>query len=141
MFILVSFFTACSLQRGQELEVKPEAVQGVKPSVSPETAKEEAIPIVKVGKIKENPQAYLGKLIMIEGEYRGWRGEAQNPLITRSDWAVKDETGTIYVTGKPACYLDPYKDVGRMVVITGTLLLKDQIPYVKVKEIQVIDGG
>lgn len=138
MVILVSFLTACGLQRGQGLEVKPEAAQGVKPPVSPEPDKEkEAIPLVKIGEIKENPQAYLGKLIMIEGEYRGWRGEAEGPVITRSDWAVKDETGTIYVTGKPACYLDPYKDVGRRVVITGALLLKGQIPYIKVRSVRL----
>ena len=92
---------------------------------------------VKINKIKRDPLKYQGRLLIIEGEYRGWRGETENPLITRSDWAIRDETGTIYVTGKSPG-LDPHRDVGKGIVVTGTLHLKGEIAYIKVKEIEPV---
>ncbi|OFX15574.1 MAG: hypothetical protein A2Z18_09980, partial [Armatimonadetes bacterium RBG_16_58_9] len=67
----------------------------------------------------------LGKRIMIEGVYRGWKPDMKDPNckdgppVTRGDWAVSDETGCIYVTG--AVDLDPAKDVGTKITVVGKL--------------------
>lgn len=98
---------------------------------------EKGIPVVKIGSLKKNPSLYLDKIITVKGKYRGWRAECVHPLVTRSDWGIKDETGTIYVTGKPASHLDPYKDIGRKITVTGTFHLKGKIPYIKAIRIEI----
>ncbi|MCK4649516.1 hypothetical protein KAT51_08335 [bacterium] len=96
---------------------------------------EKGISVVNIGSLKKNPSLYLGKMITIKGEYRGWKAEG-SPLITRSDWGVRDETGTIYVTGRLP-NLDPHQDIGRKITVTGTLHLKSDIPYIKVVRIEI----
>ncbi len=92
--------------------------------------------VVKIGNLKKNPSLYLGKMVTVKGEYRGWRAEGPPP-VTRSDWGVRDGTGTIHVTGKPASHLDPYRDIGRKITVTGTFHLKDDIPYIKAVRIEI----
>lgn len=107
---------------------------------------EKKVPVVKIGNLKKNPSLYLGKTVTVKGEYRGWKAECGPPPVTRSDWGVRDETGTIYVTGKPASHLDPYKDIGRKITVTGTFHLKknpyahlkiENIPYIKAVKIEI----
>lgn len=97
---------------------------------------EKGIPVVKIGSLKKNPSLYLGKIITVKGKYRGWRAECVHPLVTRSDWGIKDETGTIYVTGRLP-NLDPYQDIGRKIAVTGTFHLKGNIPYIKATKIEI----
>ncbi len=67
----------------------------------------------------------LGKKVLIKGTYRGWKPDRKDPNckpgppVTRSDWAVRDKTGCIYVTGPVK--LDPAKDVGAKITVVGRL--------------------
>ena len=65
------------------------------------------------------------KQVRISGTYRGFRPNPNDrnvkhgPPVTRSDWAISDSTGCMYVTGPSS--MDPDKDVGRKVTVVGKL--------------------
>ena len=85
---------------------------------------------VKISEIKNHINEYKGKLVKISGIYLGWRGNG-TPPVTRSDWAIKDESGQIYVTGKFP-NLDPYRDVGKNITVVGYVeLTKDGRVYIR----------
>jgi hypothetical protein len=94
------------------------------------------IPIVSIGRILENLSMYKGEVIEMRGEFLGWTSkEAIPPRITRSDWAVRDKTGSIYITGLWPGGFDPVKDIGRIVIIRGRVRLKGEVPYIEAKEV------
>lgn len=75
-------------------------------------------------------KSYLGKKVLISGEFRGWEGSAGPPPVTRSDWVVKDDTGYIYVLGAPP--FNPIEDKGKKIIVIGTLKVsKSDIPYIE----------
>ena len=67
----------------------------------------------------------LNRRVAIAAMYRGWRPDTSDPNckdgppVTRSDWAISDYTGCMYVTGPIS--LDPVRDVGVSVTVIGTL--------------------
>jgi len=71
-----------------------------------------------------------GRKVMLMGVYRGWSPDPgdpntkDGPPVTRSDWAVSDDTGCMYVTGNSK--LDPQKDQGTSVGVIGTLQRTDR---------------
>lgn len=82
------------------LALSPSCGPGLPSGTSP-TARpslwEGAIPI---GEILAHPEAYLGREVVIVAYYRGWDllGEVgHGPPLTRSDVAVADATGAIYI--------------------------------------------
>jgi len=75
------------------------------------------IPTIKISEVKNNIDVYKGKLVKIEGIFIGWQG-SEPPPVTRSDWAIRDETGEIYVTGMVP-NLDPCKDIGKNITVIG----------------------
>lgn len=80
--------------------------------------------------ILKNVKDYLGKKILIYGEFRGWEGGVGPPPVTRSDWVVKDETGGIYVLGAPP--FKPIEDKGKKIVVIGVLKIsQSNIPYIE----------
>jgi len=88
---------------------------------------------ITIADIRENPNSFLGKKVVISGVYMGWKSD-EPPPVTRSDWVVDDGTGRIYVTGKlPG--LDPVKDVGRNVTIVGYVKIANGKPYIEAVEI------
>lgn len=67
---------------------------------SPTTTRELWKGVVRIGDILSSPSSYKGKEVEIVGYYRGWDlfGEAGcGPPLTRSDIALADATGGIYV--------------------------------------------
>ncbi|MGC8971823.1 MAG: hypothetical protein ACP5K2_06445 [bacterium] len=83
-----------------------------------------------IGDIIRSVKDYLGKRLLISGEFRGWEGSADPPPVTRSDWIVKDDTGYIYVLGAPP--FNPIEDKGKEIVVIGTLKIsKGDIPYIE----------
>lgn len=81
-----------------------------------------------VKQVSDSIRQLVGQVVVINGEFRGW-DVGDNVLgtpITRSDWGIKDETGTIYVTGgtgglKP---IPPDGDVGKLIRLVA--LVKKQ---------------
>jgi len=62
-----------------------------------------------IGTILNAPREFDGRVFEIVGYYRGWNllGEARGTPVTRSDWAIADESGAMYVTGAAPRGLDP----------------------------------
>jgi hypothetical protein len=95
-------------------------------------------PQAAIGEIRANPTLYQGQTVTVEGVYQGWQGGYGSPPVTRSDWLVEDETGWLYVTGKPAGDLDPLDDIGRPIKVTGQLELTDDgEPYLVAGEVEI----
>jgi hypothetical protein len=95
--------------------------------------------LVNIGDILNNSESYNGELVTIEGMYLGWTGPSTGAQLTRSDWRIKDETGSIYVTGANSG-LDPYKDVGVNLIVLGIVHLIDGAPYLEGRAISLIDA-
>lgn len=98
---------------------------------------EEKSEYTSIQEIWNNPEKYQNQMVTLHGQYQGWHGEGiKHPLITRSDWVIKDDTGAIYVTGKTALKLRPEKDIGIEIIVKGQVLLnKDMVPYIKATEV------
>jgi len=96
---------------------------------------------VKIGSIIAEPESYDGREVKIKGKFIGWsmpEHEIVTPMITRSDWIVEDESGAIYVTGLSSEPLDPTNDVGRRVIVTGIVRLRDGKPYIEGKSLRAL---
>jgi hypothetical protein len=123
-FILLAVFLAVPLVTG---------CQQATPLPSPPA-------ITSIGDIRAAPTAYEGKVVTIGGKYQGWQGGFGPPPVTRSDWLVKDTSGWLYVTGKPAG-LDPLGDVGRPIKVTGLVrITENDEPYLYAQEVEVKVG-
>ncbi len=95
-----------------------------------QTTREEAI---NIANITSNPTEYEGKIVTVDGEYRGWEAGHGSPPVTRSDWVLADETGAIYVTGKISPGLDPVKDIGKKITVDGIVRVKNNQAYIEAK--------
>lgn len=77
-----------------------------------------------------NATQLLGRRVMIIATYRGMAPDSNNtntspgPPVTRSDWAICDSTGCMYVTG--AVTLDPSKDSGTRITVVGRIARTEQ---------------
>jgi hypothetical protein len=93
---------------------------------------------VAIGEVRAASALYEGQTVIIEGVYQGWQGGYGSPPVTRSDWLVEDNTGWLYVTGKPAGDLDLLGDIGRPVKITGQVELTEEgEPYLVAEEVEI----
>ena len=80
-----------------------------------------------------------GREVLVRGRYLGWKGEIEHPQITRSDWAIEDDTGAIYVTGLRAKGLDPVRDIGHLLEVLGTVRVNSKgVPYIWAEKVIVI---
>jgi hypothetical protein len=102
---------------------------------------------VALGDMIRWPRFYVGREIIVEGEYRGWQAKGlqgpvrHGPPHRRGDWIVKDGTGALYVSGARPKSADPVSDVGRQVRIEGVggLAAKNdtKVPYVKATSVSM----
>lgn len=95
-----------------------------------------------VSGIVENINAALGKLVQLSGTYRGWRPDPNSPAcrpgppVTRSDWAISDNTGCIFVTGRSG--LDPVDDIGKSITVSGIVRKTSRgQPYIEVRTVML----
>jgi len=101
-------------------------------SGEPVTGREE----LTIADIISEPAEYEGKTVTVSGEYRGWEAGHGSPPVTRSDWVVKDNTGSIYVTGKVSPGLDPYDDRGKQITVSGIVRVKDGQAYIEAETVR-----
>jgi hypothetical protein len=95
----------------------------------------------KIESIWRHPEAFQGQKVLVRGRYLGWRGQIEHPHITRSDWAIEDDTGAIYVTGLPAKGLDPVQDIGHLLEVLGTVGVSPKdVPYIRAERVAVEKG-
>ena len=86
---------------------------------------------IKIESIWSHPETFQGQKVLVRGRYLGWKGQIGHPLITRSDWAMEDNTGAIYVTGLPAQGLNPMQDIGHPLEVLGTVRVNPEgVPYI-----------
>ncbi len=102
----------------------------------------------RVGDIIRDPNLYAGRAVTIAGKYGGWSygGDVpvtdQGPPVTKSDWAVYDDSGGIYVQANGAAEIlesaypgtlnpmDP-SCLGTDLVVRGTVKISDEgVPYI-----------
>ena len=122
---------ACGL--AEEGPGRPDVIQTEKAPATGRKGHETAI-----GKIRNHPDRYEGRKVLLRGRFQGWRGQATPPGITRSDWIIGDDTGAIYVAGPPPGGLDPYRDIGRPLEVLGTVRLNEKsVPYIRIENVVV----
>ena len=92
-----------------------------------------------IGDILKFPKEFTGRKIIIKGEFLGWTSGVNSPMVTRSDWAVKDDTGIIYVTGKSPGGLDYYRDVGHTIRILGIVrIARNSMAYIEALSVTIL---
>lgn len=79
---------------------------------------------VKISEAIANYDGLVGRRVQISATYKGFSptGDGNTkggPPVSRSDWAICDPTGCMYVVGSIA--LDPTKDSGKNVTVVGKL--------------------
>lgn len=99
---------------------------------------------VTIGEAIRNYDGLVGKRVQIAATYRGYSPTADGntkggPPVSRSDWAICDSTGCMYVVGSIA--LDPAKDTGTYVTVVGTLKKTPQGQVYMVLETASIGSG
>ncbi len=95
-----------------------------------------AIKLTTVIAILENLETSKGDMVQLEGTFLGFRPDPDSPSCrpgppkTRSDWAFRDATGCIYVTG--LYRLDPVRDIGARIYVTGYVRVTNNgQPYIQ----------
>jgi Copper amine oxidase N-terminal domain/Intracellular proteinase inhibitor len=84
---------------------------------------------VTVAELIDRPEAWSGRLVLLEGEYMGWQPSPFSPCtrngvpVSRRDWVLRDTTGEIYCRGDISVGapfpLTPYSNVGRRLVVAA----------------------
>jgi hypothetical protein len=96
---------------------------------------------IKIRSFWDDPQKFEGQMVLVRGIYLGWRGKVTHPRISRSDWAVQDPSGAIYVSGLPAVDLDPMQDIGCALEVTGRLKVSPRgVPFIHAEKVVIING-
>ena len=93
-----------------------------------------------IGSIVSNVDTALGQMVQISGTFLGWRPDPyapackQGPPVTRSDWAISDQTGCIFVTGRSG--LDPTDDYGKNITVSGIVRKTERgQPYIEARTV------
>jgi len=100
--------------------------------------------ITPIAEIIDNPEAYSGKFVSVNGHYSGWKNAPGSPPVSRSDWVLCDEgnraiycTGTIPQdpeTGAPETFWRPLS-------ILATVKIANGMPYLEVKQLKAIKSN
>lgn len=107
-------------------ENKPPAVVN-KFTIGKKTA---ALVPLAISEVVKRVKELEDRRVQIKGAFRGFQPDASDsntkngPPVTRSDWAVCDSTGCIYVTGPVA--LDPEKDIDAKISVIGKVKKTDK---------------
>jgi hypothetical protein len=105
-------------------------------------------PTQVVGSVIAQPFTFEGKNITVIGYYRGWdllHEAAAPPPITRSDWVIKDLTGTIYFSASSEAKVpqglspDSLQDTIAVLNVMGIVrVTEDGQAYIEAKRIERI---
>lgn len=102
--------------------------------------------------IVADPPAWVGRVVRVRGEYTGWQADpfdpvvSQGPPVTRSDWTLRGDGGSLYCTRAPGAQqfsvsLSPLGDLGRRLEVVGTVALASEgRPYLQVTAISPLSG-
>jgi len=86
-----------------------------------------------IRELMERPDDWVGRLVMLVGEYAGWQPSPFSPgtrngvPVSQRDWVLRDTTGEVYcrgdITVAAPFALTPYSNVGRRLVVAGVAKL------------------
>lgn len=109
--------------------------------------------VTPIGQILARPDAFQGRRVTVVAYYRGWDLFAETgygPPVTRSDVAVADATGAIYIVSGPdtrwpedTSPLPPHRPPAteRLLRLEGTVKLTPSgQPYIEVTRGEVVEG-
>jgi len=90
--------------------------------------------------IVEQPKAFAGKEITVEGVFLGWSGACpRSGALTRSDWMLEDGSGCIYVTGRLPAGVSAVKPQKERLRVTGTVkTAKDGKPFLQAAGVKML---
>ena len=104
----------------------------------------------EIGAIVADPPKWAGKLVRLRGEYTGWEADPFGPATMhgppagRSDWTLRDATGSLYCTPRYMTSVGPpidYNVLGQRLEVKGTVALtKDGWPYLLEEETNLLTG-
>jgi hypothetical protein len=104
-----------------------------------------------VAALIERPYDWVGRLVLLSGEYMGWEPSPFSPStrngtpVSRRDWVLRDPTGEIYCRGDvqvPSPFaLTPYSHIGRRLLVAGVAkLARRGFIFVEPREIVELSG-
>lgn len=104
---------------------------------------------VTVGELAARPYEWLGRMVMVVGEYRGWEPSPLSATtrcgvpVSRRDWVLRDATGEIYCRGDITIAspfpLTPYSNVGKRIAVAGMAkVAKQGFVFIEPREIAQI---
>jgi len=116
-----------------------------------QAASREPLTAVTIAQLVEKPYDWMGRMVMLTGEYRGWEpspfspATRNGPPMSRRDWVVRDATGEIYCRGDISVDtpfpLTPYSNVGNRVVVSGIAKVAPQgFVFLEPREVAEVAG-
>lgn len=124
-----------------QLTTFPPRPNPVKTTFTAGTAKAVVAPTTVSG-ITDNLNKSLGQLVQLSGTYLGWKPDPDSPNcrpgppVMRTDWAISDNTGCIFITGQNR--LHPTDDIGRQVTVSGYVRKTEKgQPYIEATAVSV----
>ena len=87
--------------------------------------------ITLIGAVLVNPYLLLDQQVTLRGVYRGWESGHGSPPVTRSDWVLRDASGSIYITGGTMGKRHP-GNIGDDVTLTGIVRIKGNQAYIEI---------
>lgn len=126
-----------------ERQLRLAAVLPARQATDPHTPASEKLPLL--ARILTDPAGWADRRVTVVGEYLGWKAnplcEATSfgPPVSRSDWVLRGEGGSIYCTG--ALPFSPTEQLGRRAKVEATVkLTKDGWPYLHVLAVTPLRG-
>ncbi len=95
---------------------------------------------VKIEQITNNPPDWVNKKVTVSGEYTGWSpspldpATSHGPPVTRSDWTIHDDTGSIY------CSAHQPREGSSPISLRPVRLAQRGFPYLEPMDITAITG-
>ncbi len=88
---------------------------------------------VTIKKIVASPEQFSGREVVLNVKCLGWKGDCKDSARnTRSDVAIADDTGCIYVKGGLRRTL-----WGKQLIVHGTVHILKGKPYIEVDNVEV----
>ncbi len=111
-----------------------------------QAASREPLTKATIGELVARPYDWVGRAVLIVGEYRGWEpspfsvATRNGTPASRRDWVLRDATGEIYCRGdvnvEAPFPLTPYSNVGNRIAVAGVAkVAKEGFPFLEPREV------
>ena len=127
MFIMLAGVTVFAMGKGGQKPVEQGTVAAPAPQASAQGK-------TAIRDILSDPMRFNSSDVLVQGNFKGWNGTCPlSSMLTRSDWAIEDETGCIYITGAVPAGLSPMQPHNELIKVVGRVMVNDTgRPIIKV---------